>query len=235
MLPDNVLGRIPALRGVRSLESSPITGVHLWFDRPVCPFDHVVTPGRLVQWIFNHTAIQGRFGSDVPVPVDTESVSIMHESQYLQVVISASYDLLAFDKSAIRDAVLADLTTIWPKASEARLLRSWVVTEHGATFAVRPGVDKLRPPQRTPIDGLFLAGDWTDTGWPATMEGAVRSGYLAAEGILKDLDRPIRLLRPDLKPGRIAKWLLGLRNEAPSSFHPSMRDADHVEPDPSSH
>ena len=58
------------------------------------------------------------------------------------------------------------------------------MTEHGATFAVRPGVDALRPPQRTPVDGLFLAGDWTATGWPATMEGAVRSGYLAAEGIL---------------------------------------------------
>lgn len=60
------------------------------------------------------------------------------------------------------------------------------------------------------MDGLFLAGDWTDTGWPATMEGAVRSGYLAAQGILKDLDRPARLIRPGLPPGRLATWLLGL-------------------------
>ena len=71
---------------------------------------------------------------------------------------------------------------------------------HGATFAVRPGIEALRLPQRTPIDGLFLAGDWTDTGWPATMEGAVRSGYLAAQEILTVLDRPTRLIRPGLVP-----------------------------------
>jgi uncharacterized protein with NAD-binding domain and iron-sulfur cluster len=73
------------------------------------------------------------------------------------------------------------------------------VTEHGATFAVRPGVDALRPPQRTPIDGLFLAGDWTDTGWPATMEGAVRSGYLAAEALLRRAGQPAELVQPDLR------------------------------------
>ena len=121
----------------------------------------------------------------------------------MQVVISASYDLLALDKLAIRDAVLADLAEIWPSSRAAKLLRWWVVTEHGATFAVRPGVEAIRPPQRTPVDGLFLAGDWTDTGWPATMEGAVRSGYLAAQGIMSVLDQPIRFLRPDLKPGSV--------------------------------
>ena len=117
--------------------------------------------------------------------------------------------MLALDKIAIRDAVLTELAEIWPAARSAQLLRWWVVTEHGATFAVRPGVEALRPPQRTPIDGLFLAGDWTDTGWPATMEGAVRSGYLAAQEILADLDRPTRLIRPELKPGSLARWLFG--------------------------
>ncbi len=195
-LPDQQDSRAARLE---LLQSSPITGIHLWFDRPVCPFDHVVMPGRLVQWVFNHTAIQGRTASRAPTPAGSEPGSSSQDGQYLQVVISASYDLLLLDKLAIRDAVLADLAEIWPVAREARLLRWWVVTEHGATFAVRPGVDRLRPPQRTPVDGLFLAGDWTDTGWPATMEGAVRSGYLAAQGILKDLDRPTRLIRPDLK------------------------------------
>ena len=158
-----------------------------------------MTPGRLVQWVFNHTAIQGR----------------EEGGQYLQVVISASYDLLSLDKLAIRDAVLADLATIWPETARARLLRFWVVTEHGATFAVRPGVDRMRPTQRTPIDGLFLAGDWTDTGWPATMEGAVRSGYRAAEGVLEDLGHPARLVRPELTPGRLAQWLLSLPSPCP--------------------
>lgn len=197
VLSDSASARMPELANLTRLEASPITGVHLWFDRVVCPFDHVVTLGRLIQWVFNHTAIQGRRPGDV------------EEGQYLQLVISASYDLLAKDKTAIRDLVLDDLKAIWPATSEAKLLRWWAVTEHGATFAVRPGVDAMRPPQRTGVEGLFLAGDWTATGWPATMEGAVRSGYLAAEGILEDLGRPARLVRPDLKQGRLARLLLG--------------------------
>ena len=196
LLPDDLAAQIPGLSGLEALAASPITGVHLWFDRPVCPIEHAVTVGRLVQWVFNHTALQGRRATD-------------DGGQYLQIVISASYDLLALDKVAIRDAVLAELAELWPEVGRANLVRWWVVTEHGATFAVRPGVDALRPPQRTPVDGLFLAGDWTATGWPATMEGAVRSGYLAAEGILADLGRPARLIQPELKAGRLARLLLG--------------------------
>jgi len=196
MLPGGLAERVPALAGLDALHASPITGIHLWFDRPVCPFDHVVTIGRQIQWVFNHTAIQGRR------PGDAE------HGQYLQLVVSASYDLLALDKSQVLAAVLAELGEIWPAARDATLLRSWVVTEHGATFAVRPGVDAHRPPQRTPVEGLFLAGDWTATGWPATMEGAVRSGFQAAEGVLQDLGRPARLVRPGLRPGPLARWLL---------------------------
>jgi squalene-associated FAD-dependent desaturase len=208
LLGESVRAQVPGLAGLESIEASPITGVHLWFDRPVCPLDHVVTVGRLIQWVFNHSALQGRTGPD-------------GTGQYLQLVISASYDLLALDKSAIRDAVLAELVEIWPAAREAKLQRWWVVTEHGATFAVRPGIDELRPPQRTPIEGLFLAGDWTSTGWPATMEGAVRSGYLAAEGILADLGRPERQLRPDLPSGPLARLLFGPSASPVPTYHPA--------------
>jgi hypothetical protein len=187
-------GRRPGAPG--RFESSPITGVHLWFDRPVCPWDHAVVVGRLIQWVFNHTALQGR--------ADPSGAG-----QYLQLVVSASYDLLALDKAAILAAVRADLERILPAAREAQLLRWWVVTEHGATFAVRPGIDAIRPAQRTEVEGLFLAGDWTATGWPATMEGAVRSGYLAAEGVLEDLGRPERLVRPGLPTAPLARLLLG--------------------------
>src|SRR5208283_1537758 len=100
LLADSLTTRIPDLLGVELLQSSPITGIHLWFDRPVCPFDHVVTPGRLIQWVFNHTAIQGRTATHATEPSETAA------GQYLQVVISASYDFLALDKIAIRDAVL---------------------------------------------------------------------------------------------------------------------------------
>ncbi len=182
----------------RDLAASPITGVHLWFDRPICPFEFVATPGRLIQWVFNHTAIQGRGLAGRPSST----------GEYLQIVISASYDLLDLNRDQIRARVLDDLAQIWPETRHAQLVRSWVVTEHGATFAVRPGVDALRPAQRTSLDGLFLAGDWTSTGWPATMEGAVRSGYMAAEGVLQDLDRPTRLVRPDLPTSRLSRWLL---------------------------
>jgi squalene-associated FAD-dependent desaturase len=198
LLPAGLAGRISGLARLDEMQAAPITGVHLWFDRPVCPLDHVVTVGRLIQWIFNHTAIQGRTAAGTGAG-----------GQYLQLVISAAYDLLALDRDAILEAVLAELAEIWPEARSARLLRSWVVTEHGATFAVRPGVDALRPPQRTAVAGLFLAGDWTDTGWPATMEGAVRSGYRAAEGVLEDLGRPAHFVQPQLASSWLARWLLG--------------------------
>jgi len=204
LIPGELAARIPGMAGLDAMRASPITGVHLWFDRPVCPLDHVVTVGRLIQWVFNHTAIQGRAAPAVGSEGGGEN-----QGQYLQVVISAAYDLLPLDNAAILAAVLAELAEIWPETHSARLLRSWVVTEHGATFAVRPGVDALRPPQRTPVAGLFLAGDWTATGWPATMEGAVRSGYLVAEGILQDLGCPDSLVCPGLPTAPLARWLLG--------------------------
>lgn len=218
LLPESVAERVPEIQRLAELRASPITGVHLWFDQEVCPFDHVVTIGRTIQWIFNHTAIQGRR------PGEAEN------GQYLQLVISASYDLLSLDNTAIRDLVLQELREIFPVARSASLLRWWVVTEHGATFAVRPGVDALRPGQRTPVDGLFFAGDWTATGWPATMEGAVRSGFLAAEGILQDLGRPESLIAPDLSPGFLARWLIPRsRQELPQP--PSLnRATDRVTP-----
>ncbi len=196
LLPAESRDRMPALASLDQMRSSPITGVHLWFDRPVCPHAHVVTVGRLIQWVFNHTQIQQRSSNADGL-------------EYLQLVISASYDLLPLDNAAILDAVLRELGELWPASRNAKLVRSRVVTEHGATFAVRPGIETLRPSQRTPIDGLFLAGDWTDTGWPATMEGAVRSGYRAAEGIMTDLGTPVPAVLPELTSGLLARWTLG--------------------------
>jgi squalene-associated FAD-dependent desaturase len=183
------------LEAVATMEPSPITGVHLWFDRQAVTVPHAVVLDRLVQWVFDHTAFAEGGGDG--------------SSQHLQVVISASHELLALGKDQILARVVDDLAALWPAVREATLLRSWVVTEHAATFALPPGIEWVRPPQRTRVDGLVLAGDWTATTWPATMEGAVRSGYLAAEVVLQDLGRAERLLRPDLKPGRLARWLLG--------------------------
>src|SRR5262249_29163358 len=99
LIPPVFLDLMSTIADVGSMQASPITGVHLWFDRPVCPFDHVVTPGRLIQWVFNHTAIQGR---TVPEPASDSRETDCGAGQYLQIVISASYDLLALDKLTIR-------------------------------------------------------------------------------------------------------------------------------------
>ena len=117
---------------------------------------------------------------------------------YLQVVVSAARPLKGLGRDEIQRRVAEELARVFPSAARATLLRAKVVTEHAATFSAVPGVDRFRPPQATPVPNLALAGDWTDTGWPATMEGAVRSGYLAAEAVLTRAGRPERLTQPDL-------------------------------------
>jgi squalene-associated FAD-dependent desaturase len=196
LLAEGAPGREPALGGGPRMAPSPITGLHLWFDRPVCPYPHASLLGRTVQWVFDHSAITGAAaGPD--------------GGQHLQIVISASDRLARLRNEEVRDLALRDLEAVWP-ATAAATLRHWrVVTEHAATFSPEPGIERLRPSQRTAIDGLYLAGDWTATGWPSTMEGAVRSGYLAAEAILETLGTPARLLRPDLPRGLLARLLLG--------------------------
>jgi uncharacterized protein with NAD-binding domain and iron-sulfur cluster len=98
------------------------------------------------------------------------------------------------------------LQQIFPEATTARLIKATVVKETAATFSPRPGADRWRPSQRTSLSNFFLAGDWTATGWPATMEGAVRSGYLAAEAILSACGDPKRLLKPDLPAEGLARY-----------------------------
>ena len=117
---------------------------------------------------------------------------------YCQVVISASRDLETRGSEATVAHVADELRAIWPDAKEAQLLRGRLVVERRAVFSVTPGIDAIRPIQQSPISNLQLAGDWTQTGWPATMESAVRSGYLAAENVLQRLGRPAPLLQPDL-------------------------------------
>ena len=94
--------------------------------------------------------------------------------------------------------VVAELKSVWPWAGDAQLQHSRVVVEHHAVFSPLPGSDEIRLPQQSPISNLQFAGDWTRTGWPATMEGAVRSGFLAAENVLNQLGRTDRWLQPDL-------------------------------------
>lgn len=182
ILPERVRQSEPTFSNLANLRTSPITGVHLWFDRHVMTEPFLTLLDRTVQWVFNKSQLYGDHS----------------EGQYIQAVISASYDLVPRARQEIIDLCSAELREALPAAREANLLKATVIKETAATFSPEPGCDRWRPGQRSPIKNLFLAGDWTQTGWPATMESAVRSGYLAAEAILADAGRPQRLVRPDL-------------------------------------
>jgi len=193
-----ILEALPALGNVGEIASAPITAVHLWFDRPVVRLAEAVLVGRLSQWIFR--GARADRGAETP-----------ESGYYYQVVVSASRELVGRDPQDVASRVRKELDAIWPAARRARLLRWRVVTNPEAVFSVRPGTDRFRSPQQTPIRNLALAGDWTATGWPATMEGAVRSGYLAAEVILSQQTPGVRqrLLVPDLPLARLTRWMIG--------------------------
>jgi uncharacterized protein with NAD-binding domain and iron-sulfur cluster len=156
-------------------EHAPITGIHLWFDRPVTDLPHGTLLDRTIQWFFNKD--RGR---------------------YLQVVVSASRTLVPMSRQEVIDLTLRELAEFLPEVGRARLEKAHVVKEVRATFSARPGLESIRPPAHTRWPNLSLAGDWTRSGWPATMEGAVRSGYLAAEDASRALGRPATFLLPDI-------------------------------------
>jgi len=113
-------------------------------------------------------------------------------------VISASRNLTEMPRGVVIDLALKELKEFFPGAAQAKLERAHVVKEVRATFSAAPNLEAKRPPTATALPNLFLAGDWTRSGWPATMEGAVRSGYLAAEAVLKYFGEPQRFLLPDV-------------------------------------
>ncbi len=113
-------------------------------------------------------------------------------------VVSAARRFRGLGRTEVQQQVVDELGRLFPPAGSAKLLRGRVVTEHAATFSAVPGVDQWRPAQTSTIANLLVAGDWTATGWPATMEGAVRSGYLAAEALLQCAGIPQRCLQPEL-------------------------------------
>ena len=145
---------------------------------PITPLPHVVLIDCVGQWLFNR-------GEVAP------------GEHYVQVVVSAARPFRGLVHDEVRRRIMEELARLFPAAAAATVLRGRVVTEQAATFSATPGVDQWRPAQASPLPNLLLAGDWTATGWPATMEGAVRSGYLAAEALLTRNGSPQRLLRPE--------------------------------------
>lgn len=173
------------------LQSSPITGVHTWWDRPWLKQPHAILIDRLCQWVFTAPHSSSNTDQLSAQPGRT------HE-HYYQIVISASRDLPKGDSEAVLKAIKRDLAEVFPESAVASLLRAKVVTDPNAVFSVGPGHEESRVQSGVLAScGIWLAGDWTETQWPATMEGALRSGAIAAQGVLSSLGRPAKLLPGD--------------------------------------
>ena len=211
-VPFDVLGRIlpdsasaaPLAAALAQFSTSPITGIHLWFDRQISDLDHAVLLDRTIQWMFHKSRI---IESRVNEARSNEARDNGNGSgSYVELVVSCSRSLVEKSKPEIVDMAVKEAQEFFPAAREAKLLKSTVIKEVNATYSPRPGIDQHRPKPETAWPRVFLAGDWTATGWPATMEGAVRSGYLAAEALARFAGgKRARFLVPDLAPSGLMR------------------------------
>jgi squalene-associated FAD-dependent desaturase len=184
ILPDSSASQ-PLRDALARFETSPITGIHLWFDRIISDLDHAVLLDRTIQWMFHKSKLQNRNSNG--------------HGSYVELVVSASNTLVDKSKQEIVDLAVSELREFFPAARDANLLKSTVIKEVHATYSPRPGIEADRPRPETVWPRVFLAGDWTATGWPATMEGAVRSGYLAAQSLARVAgQKDATFLVPDL-------------------------------------
>lgn len=161
-------------------EASPIVTVNAWFDRPILARAFLGLPGRTMQWAFDTARLRAVDGAGGPAGKPDAG------GYHLSLVSSAAGQIVRQSNEAITARALEELRAALPAAREARVLRATVVREPQATFSVAPG-QPARPSTDTPVERLFLAGDWVDTGLPATIEGAVVSGRMAADRVLKGL------------------------------------------------
>jgi squalene-associated FAD-dependent desaturase len=193
MLPDTSASE-PLRQTLNRFETSPITGIHLWFDREVTDLEHAVLLDRTIQWMFHKSKLlNGRTTGSNTEAGDSGSNS------YVELVVSSSKTLVDKSRQEIIDLALTELREFFPGARDANLVKATVIKEVHATYSPRPGIESFRPTPETVWPRIFLAGDWTATGWPATMEGAVRSGYAAAQCVARVAGRrDAAFLVPDL-------------------------------------
>ena len=195
LLPDAAESK-PLRDKISKFENSPITGIHLWFDRQISDLDHAVLLDRTIQWMFHKSRLQ---------PMRTQGVN-GNSGSYIELVVSSSKTLIDKTRTEIVDLALAETREFFPAAQQANLVKSTVIKEVNATYSPGPGIDAFRPTPITPWTRVFLAGDWTATGWPATMEGAVRSGYLAAEALTQAAGMKTQhFLSPDIAPSGLMR------------------------------
>jgi squalene-associated FAD-dependent desaturase len=193
LLPAEVVERTEYFANLHHLGASPITAIYLWFDREITDLEYAALLGHEMQWIFNKG-----------VALDSGGAWGDH---CLGLVISASDKFLPLGRQEILEMALRDVRKVLPAAREAVLLGSVVIKEPFATFSCRAGCDRFRPDQKSPLENFFIAGDWTRTGWPGTMEGAVRSGYRCAELVLQAEGIDRSLIQSDLPAQGLVRWL----------------------------
>ena len=180
--------------------SSPITGIHLWFDRQISDLDHAVLLDRTIQWMFHKSRLIESRKENEKSREDSNS-----NGSYVELVVSCSRSLVEKSKPEIVEMAVKEAQEFFPAARHAKLLKSTVIKEVHATYSAGPGIDEYRPQPQTAWPRVFLAGDWTATGWPATMEGAVRSGYLAGEALVRSTGSDANFLVADLPPSGLMK------------------------------
>jgi zeta-carotene desaturase len=170
------------------LRTSPITGIHFWFDREVTELEHAVLLDRTIQWMFQKSKILDQ----------VRAADAQPSGSYLELVVSSSKTLVEKSRQEVLDLALKELGEFFPAVKTARVVKATVIKEIHATFTPAPGVDRYRLRQQGPWPRIFLSGDWTATGWPATMEGAVRAGYASAEALTAAHGEREPFLIPDL-------------------------------------
>jgi zeta-carotene desaturase len=177
-------------------EHWPICSVHLWFDREITELPHAVLLDREIHWMYNKSVLQPWRKT---------------EGSYLELVQSASRKFAALERQQAIDQAISELAEFFPEVKEAKLEKAALIKEVRATFGVPPGIDSVRPPSAAPWPNCFLAGDWIATGWPSTMESAVRSGHLAADALCASKVEDRRFLESDLMPRGLMKWFAAER------------------------
>jgi len=206
MLPDTP-SAAPLAAALGQFSTSPITGIHLWFDRQISELDHAVLLDRTIQWMFHKSRlIESRSKESRYIGARENEARDNGNGSYIELVVSCSRSLIEKSKAEIVDMAVKEAQEFFPAARDAKLLKSTVIKEVHATYSPRPGIDQYRPKPETAWPRVFLAGDFTATGWPATMEGAVRSGYLAAEALTRFAGgKSASFLVPDLAPGGLMR------------------------------
>jgi squalene-associated FAD-dependent desaturase len=177
---------------IRKLEHWPICSVHLWYDREITELDHAVLLDRDVHWMYHKSRWQPQRDS---------------KASYIELVVSASREFATLSREEAIARATSQLAEFFPQVKEATLVKAALIKEVRATFGVPPGVDSVRPDAVSPWPNCFLAGDWTATGWPSTMESAARSGHLAAEALCRSVGDARTFLAPDLEPKGLMKFL----------------------------